>query len=143
MSDSNEKESWVLVAKKEVVKKEGIVEKLKEDKVVGYDKNMKEDELRDFDEEFEIEYEDIIFDIKMDMEDMIEEISNYERLPFFNYRFYDQKNYFYTFAAYFKKHSKVAQELRSSICQYNEEVSGNIQDDDYDNRWNDSFIIKM
>lgn len=137
MSHSNEKESWVLVAKKEVVKKEEIVEKPKEEDAVGYNQNMQEDELRDFDEEFDVEYEDIIFDIKMDMEDMIEEISNYERLPFLNYRFYDQKNYFYTFSAYFKKHSRAAQELRARICQYNEEVSGNIQDDDYDNRWND------
>lgn len=137
MSHSNEKVSWVLVAKKEVVKKEDIIEKPKKEESEGYDKNMQEDELRDFDEEFDIEYGTIISDIKMDMEDMIEDISNYERLPFFNYPFYDQKNYFYTFAAYFKKHSRAAQELRSCICQYNEEVSGNIQDDDYDNRWND------
>lgn len=138
MSDSSktasEKVSWVLVAKKEVVKKEEIIEKPKEEEV-GYDQNMGEDELRDFDEEFEMEYGDIISDIKMDIEDMIDNISNYERLPLFNYRFYDQQNYFYTFSSYFKKHSIAAQELRTKICQYNEEVSGNIQDDDYDNRW--------
>jgi hypothetical protein len=128
--------SWVLVAKKEVVKKEEIVEKPKEEEVVGYDQNMKEDELRDFDEEFDFEYGDKILQIKMDMEDMMSDISNYEPLPFLNYRFYDQKNYFYTFASYFKKHSQAAQELRARICQYNEEISGNTQDDDYDNRWN-------
>jgi hypothetical protein len=133
----SEKVSWVLVAKKEIQKKDDLIEKPKEKEVEEYDQNMKGDELRDFDEEFEIEYEDVIFDIKMDMEEMIEEISNYERLPFLNYRFYDKKNYFYTFTSYFKKHSKAAQELRGKICQYNEEISGNIQDDDYVNRWDD------
>ena len=127
--------SWVLVAKKEVVKKEEKIEKPKEEEEVGYDQNMREDELRDFDEEFDFEYGDTILQIKMDMEDMISDISNYEPLPFFNFYFYDQKNYFYTFTSYFKKHSQVAQELRSRICQYNQEISGNIQDDDYDNRW--------
>ncbi len=130
--------SWADIAKKEVVVQKE-VEILKEKETpIGYDENMKEDELRDFDDEFEIEWNSVISDIKFDFEEKIEELSNYEKLPFFNYPYYEFKNFYFTFQSYMKKHTVIAIELRNRICEYNEIITGNTQEDDYDGKWQEA-----
>ncbi len=126
--------SWAEIAKKEVVKKE--VEILKEKETPsGYSENMKEDELRDFDDEFDVFWNSVVSDIKFDFVEKIEELSNYEKLPFFNYPFHEKKNFYFTFYSYMKKHSVEGIELRNRICEYNEVITGNVQEDDHEGKW--------
>jgi hypothetical protein len=130
--------SWADIAKKETLIKKEVEILTEKETPMGYDENMKEDELRNFDDEFDVYWSSVVSDIKFDFMERIEEISNYEKLPFLNYSFYNQKNYYHTFYSYMKKHSVEAIELRNRICEYNEIITGNIHEDDYEGKWQDA-----
>jgi hypothetical protein len=136
--------TWASIAKKVVdIPSDVKIEISKEgENISTYDQNMQMDELRDFDDEFEFQYSENMLNIRTELERMIDELSNYERLPFLNYLYHEKKNYFYTLSSYIKKHSIESIQLRDRICQHNEQISGNIQEDEYDTKWNDDFYYK-
>ena len=142
---TQEETSWVLVAKKGVKTPIEVNVKAiepKEEEIQTYDHNMRMDDLRDFDDEFDFQNSEMMLNIRKELDIMIDELSTYERLPFMNYFYHEKKNYFYTFSSYMKKHSIEGIQLRNFICQHNEQISGNIQEDEYDAKWNEEHFIK-